>query len=178
WTGQTMLFWGGLPFDVNLGLYCAAVCSNPSLTFYRDADGDGYGNPLDAVQACVAAPGYVADGTDCNDNSPAINPGAVEVCNGIDEDCDNVIDDGAEPGELTGVTSSKSGTDASFSWPAMPDAYRYDVVRGILGAWPVGSGPESCLAPDTFGTSASDAEIPSPGQGYWYLFRGENVCGS
>jgi len=32
--------------------------------------------------------------TDCDDTDPAINPAAAEVCDGIDQNCDNVVDDG------------------------------------------------------------------------------------
>ena len=35
----------------------------------------------------------MADNTDCDDNSAAINPNASEVCDGVDNDCDNDIDD-------------------------------------------------------------------------------------
>jgi hypothetical protein len=44
------------------------------LTLYRDSDGDGYGDPGEAVQTCFAMAGYVADNTDCNDSMAVINP--------------------------------------------------------------------------------------------------------
>jgi hypothetical protein len=62
--------------------------------YYRDADGDTYGDPNDVVYATTAPTGYVADNMDCDDGNPAVNPGATEVCNGVDDDCDTAIDEG------------------------------------------------------------------------------------
>jgi putative metal-binding protein/galactose oxidase-like protein len=65
------------------------------LTFYRDADRDGYGNPSVSIQACIMAPaGYVSNNKDCDDTKASVHPGANEVCNGIDDDCDGQIDEG------------------------------------------------------------------------------------
>ena len=64
------------------------------LTFYRDLDGDGYGTPLDVLVACAPADGYVSEATDCDDSDDDVRPGRTEDCNGIDDNCDDVIDEG------------------------------------------------------------------------------------
>jgi hypothetical protein len=64
-----------------------------ALTFYVDADGDGFGDPAALVEACDLPDGAVLDGTDCDDTDPEIYPDAPERCDGVDQDCDGEIDE-------------------------------------------------------------------------------------
>ncbi|MFH1723230.1 MAG: LamG-like jellyroll fold domain-containing protein, partial [Elusimicrobiota bacterium] len=64
------------------------------LAFYRDTDSDGYGDAASTTQVCDAPAGYVVDSTDCDDTDGAVNPAAVEMCDGVDNDCDGVVDCG------------------------------------------------------------------------------------
>ncbi len=66
-----------------------------ALTWLADADGDGFGDDADAIVACVEQPGRVTAGGDCDDADPAVSPGRVERCDGVDEDCDGTPDDDA-----------------------------------------------------------------------------------
>lgn len=61
---------------------------------YQDNDGDDFGNPLIDSLSCELPIGYVVNNTDCDDTNAAIYPGAEEVLNGIDDDCDQVADEG------------------------------------------------------------------------------------
>ena len=63
-------------------------------TYYRDADGDGYGNPNISTTSGVPPFGYVGDNTDCDDANWGVHPGAAEVCDGTDNDCDGQTDEG------------------------------------------------------------------------------------
>ncbi len=47
----------------------------------------------------IAPAGYIANGLDCDDTNPAVNPTATEVCNGIDDECDGLADDD-DPGVI------------------------------------------------------------------------------
>jgi hypothetical protein len=69
-------------------------------TWYADQDGDTYGDAKTSKQACAQPAGYVADSTDCDDTNKDIHPGAPELCNGVDDDCNTKIDDVAT-GTLT-----------------------------------------------------------------------------
>ncbi|HJK92341.1 MAG TPA: MopE-related protein, partial [Polyangiaceae bacterium LLY-WYZ-15_(1-7)] len=56
--------------------------------FYRDLDGDGFGDPSTGVErACVEDPLFRRQADDCDDRDPATHPGAEEVCDGVDNDC-------------------------------------------------------------------------------------------
>lgn len=66
--------------------------ASDALTWYLDADGDGYGDAASTQVGCSAPSGYVADDTDCDDADSAVHPGAAEVCDGLDNDCDGLLD--------------------------------------------------------------------------------------
>ncbi len=70
-------------------------------TFYADLDDDGFGRLTGTYDACSAPDGYVSDATDCDDAREAVYPGAVELCDGIDGDCDGVSDDAESDLTLT-----------------------------------------------------------------------------
>jgi hypothetical protein len=65
-------------------------------TYYRDADGDGYGNPTDTIVSSSPTPpvGYVTDNSDCDDTNALTHPGAAEISDGLDNNCDGRIDEG------------------------------------------------------------------------------------
>lgn len=77
-----------------------------STPYYRDVDGDGYGSVASgAVNACVQPTGFSVRGGDCADMVASRHPGAIERCNGADDDCDAAVDeacssDCADPREV------------------------------------------------------------------------------
>ena len=62
-------------------------------TWFADFDQDGFGDAGNSVTVCGDAPGYLSDASDCDDSDPGVYPGAVEICDGTDQDCDGAIDD-------------------------------------------------------------------------------------
>ena len=72
----------------------------PFIIYYEDADSDTYGNADIDSLACLTPTGYVANNTDCDDTNAAIYPGATEILNGLDDNCDELIDEGVAVHEL------------------------------------------------------------------------------
>ena len=117
--------------------------------YYRDSDSDSFGDPSDEVLGCSPPAGYVVNGADCNDrDAPHIHPGAVEICDGADDNCDGIVDgylrEGGDverlPCECSDGERRRCGTDEGVC------------TRGwqtcVLGSWGAcdGVGPtsESC----------------------------------
>lgn len=70
-----------------LGFVSDNTDCNDAFAGYDDVDLDGYG--VGENSAC----GTAANTGDCNDNDVLINPGAAEICNEVDDDCDIEVDE-------------------------------------------------------------------------------------
>jgi len=70
-------------------------------TWYADTDGDLHGDPGVSVEACEVPDGYVDNATDCNDEAATANPSGVEICDGLDNDCDGEVDGSGAIGGMT-----------------------------------------------------------------------------
>ncbi len=135
-----------------------------------------YGRGLWEITATSGTPDLDADGLD-----DACDP---------DDDGDRVpdLDDcapadpafSAIPLESSAVTMSQAGS-TSLSWDAAPDADRWDVVGGTLAALRTDGGvlAVDCLADDRPTADWTDPRPdPAAGDGYYYLVRAQNPCGS
>ena len=65
-----------------------------ALVWYVDVDSDGYGSLDTWTTSCTQPTGYVGNVLDCNDSDSTHNPDTPEVCNGLDDNCNNQIDEG------------------------------------------------------------------------------------
>ncbi|MCB9762474.1 MAG: hypothetical protein H6739_21935 [Alphaproteobacteria bacterium] len=72
----------------------AGLDTSTASTWYADFDGDNYGDAAATTLACDQPSSYVTDDTDCDDADGNTYPGAPELCDGLDNDCDNTPDSG------------------------------------------------------------------------------------
>ena len=100
-----------------------------STTWYGDSDSDGYGGSSTFV-SCDPPEGYVATSTDCDDGAASTYPGAIEACDGVDNDCDGIADEGCEPDEPSGCH-----VDAGYSLSVYTASESYDPEMHIVGAY-------------------------------------------
>jgi hypothetical protein len=80
--------------------------------FYRDADGDGFGNPLSVVTTTCLIPGYVVLPTDCDDQNEFVFPGQEEMGDLVDNNCDGLIDENTIRSVISSVQNPVNPGDA------------------------------------------------------------------
>lgn len=147
------------------------VCNScPAETQDKDGDGwlDRFGNP-----ECCPDP----DVCDCDDSNPAVHPGAIEVCDGKDDDCNHTVD------EVSGLRVGKGAGVTTLDWDALTGTPGYDVQRGDLGTLVATGGDfsaatQACAAAGLLVTHAEDATPLPPGDGTWYLVRSKGCPGA
>ena len=107
-------------------------------TWYADADEDGFGGAAVSVTSCDQPAGMIDNSDDCDDLQASVFPGAEEVCDGVDQDCDAEIDEDA--------------TDPA-TWYADADADGYGDANAST---------EACDAPSDHVDNADDCDDTDP----------------
>ncbi len=172
------------PATVSSSTYTASVTGG-SATYYKDTDNDGYSDGTTQL-ACVAPTGYklasalTSMAIDCNDNNANIYPGATEICNGIDDNCDGNIDESCTyiwhghfseewnnpnnwipagiPNSIIHIVSITSATHPIFN-PLVPTGQNITLYRGTVGnSTPLTISAGSTIT--TFDTFATKIDTP------------------
>jgi len=123
-------------------------------TWYEDADGDGYGNTevLPALVCPDQAPvGSVSVGGDCDDTNIGANEGEVEICDGVDNDCDGV----ADQGDLEYVTVYRDSDGDGFGALSAP---REACLNSQTGVYFEAVGTESLVLPGSAASWVDNSE--------------------
>lgn len=166
----------------NINVRCVRARQFVSFDYYCDDDSDTYiDSSIDGTctgsgcepQGCQTTPG-----DDCNDNDSAIYPGASEICDGKDNDCNNITDDIAPIGNPALLSPSNGATGISttptLDWGDLSGATSYDVEVCT------DSNCSSVVRSDSELTSSQWPVSPTLSQGtqYWWRAKANNSCGS
>jgi hypothetical protein len=152
-----------------------------AVAWHDDRAGD-FEIQFNEIRCCTDADSdtYSVCENDCDDGDVAVFPGASEVCDYKDNNCDGTTDEGfPTPSATAGAVIA--GDKTTISWDPDPVADRYDVVKGDLMILR-GSGGEfstsltDCLESDSPDATATDGSAPAVGDGYFYLVRTQRDC--
>ena len=123
--------------------------------------------------ACTTGAGCTVPGAPCDDGNACTQTDTCQsgVCSGVPVPAPSEVDDG--------VRVDRAGPGAVVRWRVASGATSSDLLRGSLGALPVGpgGGDETCLGDDLVVADFTDSDMPPAPAGFWYLVRGANACG-
>jgi hypothetical protein len=68
----------------------------PNTVWFPDEDGDGFGTAGETVISCTQPEGYVTNSNDCDDSNIGVYPGAAGLPDGLDNDCNGIVDKGTQ----------------------------------------------------------------------------------
>ncbi len=142
--------------------------------FYEDGDEDGSGNPNVTTLECSAPLGFVDNDNDCDDGEDTVFPGAVELCDVLDNDCDGRADEPDFAGLASAVLLPSVGCEVQLSWAAAGPApcgggVTYSVYRSMEDDF-IPSAANRITSGLT-GLTYTDAGAISPNGTYHYAVR-------
>ena len=109
------------------------VVDDLTVTYYVDSDNDGFGTGQAFTGDCIIPDGFACVAGDCDDTNPLIYPGAEEICDGLDNDCDSATIDGMiniQPLILSceDITSSS----VFVTWTPLSNVFHEIYIDGIF----------------------------------------------
>jgi len=154
--------------------------------WYEDLDGDGFGNSLVTAPGCTTPLGFVGVQTDCDDSDSSAFPGAVEMCDTVDNDCDGTIDEGTaydatiwyrdqDVDSFGSFFDQIRSCDAPEGYVFVADASTQPCDDGVDndGDGSVDMDDEDCSDPLGIGKSFEDLTTADPPEAMWSDFSSD-----